>query len=587
MASAAAIAGARIADVTPRARDEEIDEQRARRGEPDEGGVRLGARIVERERENGAERGEHDGPRRRTTARGRSARVVPSPRARRGCAAAASANGNRSSELPSPASDTTTASTPSAMPTYGAAVAHARERLLRTEAGRRTRGARSRADAGRGAATAGSPSSVATAFASAFASSRSRSRSRSCACASASARAFASAVASSSRRAFERTCSAARPRRATSARPPTSPTSPRHRRRRSAALILGRDVVHRRRLGEARRLGELPRLLRPHARRYLRRVRRQRLEARSARAHVDEERLALSAAEVAKASVEDRDVPGAQRIDRLPASRTQRRPRTGGARPGEMRPSGQRRGPHAAPSQAQRSKKPLKRGSISRCDGYFAGAPTAPCARPRHPRRAPPSVTTSGGEKRSTRSPAAVRSTPASASFGRMSRTTKPCLSTRPRRRPFAALASRRSPGVLRERLAQHRGEASRPSCLAPSTRLLLFEDREHRPRRRARERVAAERRAVRARRQRARERLGRQHRADREAAAEALREGDRVRLRAGVLEAEPPTESADARLHLVDQAAARRAPSQSARRPAGSPRAEAARRLRLARARR
>ena len=84
---------ARIADVATRARDEEIDEQRARRRETDVRGMRLGARIVERDGENGAARGEDDGPRRRTTARGRSARARPSPACATRIAAAASANG--------------------------------------------------------------------------------------------------------------------------------------------------------------------------------------------------------------------------------------------------------------------------------------------------------------------------------------------------------------------------------------------------------------------------------------------------------------------------------------------------------------
>ena len=58
----------------------------------------------------------------------------------------------------------------------------------------------------------------------------------------------------------------------------------------------------------------------------------------------------------------------------------------------------------------------------------------------------------------------------------------------------------------------------------------------------------------MRARRERARERLGREHRADREAAAEALRERDRVGARARPVVAEEASEPADAGLHLVDE---------------------------------
>ena len=83
---------------------------------------------------------------------------------------------------------------------------------------------------------------------------------------------------------------------------------------------------------------------------------------------------------------------------------------------------------------------------------------------------------------------------------------------------------------------------------------VLVLEDPQDGTRRRARERIAAEGRPVRPGRERAGERFGRQHRADRKAAAEALRERDGIGLHAGSLEAEPATEAADAGLNLVEE---------------------------------
>ena len=86
----------------------------------------------------------------------------------------------------------------------------------------------------------------------------------------------------------------------------------------------------------------------------------------------------------------------------------------------------------------------------------------------------------------------------------------------------------------------------------------LGVDDVEHRVRRRARERVAAERRRVRHRaarlhREARRRLLAARDRADRDAAAEALRERHHVGRDVVVLVAEPPAGAADAGLHLVE----------------------------------
>ncbi len=83
---------------------------------------------------------------------------------------------------------------------------------------------------------------------------------------------------------------------------------------------------------------------------------------------------------------------------------------------------------------------------------------------------------------------------------------------------------------------------------------LVLLDHREHRARRGAGQRVAAEGRPVRAGRERLVEPLLHEERADGHAAREALGERDRVALHAVVLRAQPATGAADARLHLVEE---------------------------------
>jgi hypothetical protein len=81
----------------------------------------------------------------------------------------------------------------------------------------------------------------------------------------------------------------------------------------------------------------------------------------------------------------------------------------------------------------------------------------------------------------------------------------------------------------------------------------LLVQDAEDSQGRGGRERVAAERGSVRTGWQRAREPLGGEHRADRKASAEPLREGDGVGPSAAVAAEETP-EAADPRLNFIDE---------------------------------
>src|SRR5262249_34060245 len=128
--------------------------------------------------------------------------------------------------------------------------------------------------------------------------------------------------------------------------------------------------------------------------------------------------LAGGVAEVAKPAIEDRDMTGAQRVHRLVARRTKsgRRGRRGWCRARSC----PIHWPHGWPEGRAASR---QSGGDAAWGAYndertllTAATPSASSA----------SVMTSGGVKRSTRSPAAVRRTPASASFGRMSRTTYP-----------------------------------------------------------------------------------------------------------------------------------------------------------------
>ncbi len=110
-----------------------------------------------------------------------------------------------------------------------------------------------------------------------------------------------------------------------------------------------------------------------------------------------------------------------------------------------------------------------------------------------------------------------------------------------------------RHPSISVVSIAAIASRSCRPRSAALRDEVLALDLGEHRAGHGGAEGVAAERGAVRARVEQLARRAERDERADREAAADALRDRDRVGRDAGVLEGEPLTRAAGAGLDLVD----------------------------------